>query len=159
MQGPKRGGAGSAEAGFTLLEMIVVLAVLALVAGLFAMRGPPRSAALDLRAAAGTLVQDLRLARATAIARNASRRVLLDPADARWQAEGGAPRALPPGTAMVVRAAATETGGRLAAIRFAPDGSSTGGWIELADGRRRMQLGIDWLSGRVSLTELPADAR
>jgi general secretion pathway protein H len=147
------------EAGFTLIEMIVVLAVLALAAGLFALRGPGRVQALELSAAAGGLAQDLRLARARAIARNAATRVLLDPTMGQWQAEGAAPRRLPPGAMLAVRGAATETAGRLAAIRFAPDGSSTGGWIELADGQRRMLLGIDWLSGRVTVREAARDAR
>ena len=38
---------------------------------------------------------------------------------------------------------------------FAPDGSSTGGRIELAAGARRMQVGVDWLTGRVSVADAP----
>ena len=48
------------EAGFTLIEMIVVLVVLALAAGLVLARGPMRSASLDLRAAARTMAADMR---------------------------------------------------------------------------------------------------
>ncbi|MBC7802128.1 MAG: prepilin-type N-terminal cleavage/methylation domain-containing protein, partial [Gemmatimonadaceae bacterium] len=40
------------DGGFTLIEVTVVLAVLALVAGLVLARGPQRSASLDMRAAA-----------------------------------------------------------------------------------------------------------
>ena len=39
-------------------------------------------------------------------------------------------------------------------IRFQPDGSSTGGRITLADGRRRMAVGVDWLTGRVSVADV-----
>jgi general secretion pathway protein H len=42
-------------------------------------------------------------------------------------------------------------GGAAADIRFLPDGSSTGGRVELKDGRRRMRIGVDWLNGRVSV--------
>lgn len=156
------GVARRAEAGFTLLEVVVVLAVLALGLGLLAARGPPRSAALEIRAAAGELAQSLRLARARAIALNQPMGLTLDPARRSWRVDGAPERALPPGFALSIRAAGTETaGGRLGAIRFAPDGSSTGGWIEVSDGRRRVQVGVDWLSGRVSLAEqaVRADAR
>ena len=40
-------------------------------------------------------------------------------------------------------------------IRFMPDGSSSGGRIELAHGGRRMLVGVDWISGRVSLAAQP----
>src|SRR5438874_1500850 len=39
-------------------------------------------------------------------------------------------------------------------IRFNPDGSSTGGRISLADGRQKMAVGVDWLSGRVSVADV-----
>jgi general secretion pathway protein H len=158
MEGAVPGTAGSgarrAEAGFTLLEVVVVLAVLALGLGLLAARGPPRSAALEIRAAAGELAQALRLARARAIARNAPAALTLDVARRSWRVNGSPERVLPPAFALSVRAAGTETLGdrdRLGAIRFAPDGSSTGGWIEISDGQRRVQIGVDWLSGRVTL--------
>jgi general secretion pathway protein H len=149
-----------AAAGFTLIEVIVVLAVLSLGLAILALRGPPRSAALEIRAAAGEMAQALRLARAQSIARNAPVRVVLDPGRGAWAVDGAAARALPPGIVLALRVAETEAlGDRLGAIRFAPDGSSTGGTIELADGHRRLQIGVDWLSGRVTLAEAKPDAR
>jgi general secretion pathway protein H len=142
-----------AEAGFTLLEVVVVLAVLALGLGLLAARGPPRSPALEIRAAAGELAQALRLARARAIAGNQPVALTLDPARRSWRIDGAPERALPPALALSIRAAGAAAPGRLGAIRFAPDGSSTGGSVEISDGRRRIGLGVDWLSGRVSLAE------
>ncbi len=39
-------------------------------------------------------------------------------------------------------------------IRFNPDGSSTGGRIAIADGKRRVAVGVDWLTGRVSVADV-----
>lgn len=146
-------------AGFTLIEVVVVLAVLSLGLGLLALRGPPRSAALGIRAVAGEVTQALRLARAQSIARAAPVRVVVDPARGAWALDGAAARLLPPGMAIALRGAdGGMPGERIGAIRFAPDGSATGGWIELADGHRRLRIGVDWLSGRVTLAEAAADA-
>ena len=108
------------------------------------------------------MAQALRLARARAIAGNQPVGFTLDVARRSWGVDGSAERVLPPAFALSIRAAATETlGDRVGAIRFAPDGSSTGGWIGISDGRRQVQIGVDWLSGRVTLAERAggADAR
>jgi general secretion pathway protein H len=39
-------------------------------------------------------------------------------------------------------------------IRFNPDGSSSGGRIVLADGTRRIAVGVDWLTGRVVIADV-----
>jgi general secretion pathway protein H len=51
------------QAGFTLIEMIVLLVVIGLVLSLFIQRGPMRSPALEARVAADQVAQGLRLAR------------------------------------------------------------------------------------------------
>jgi general secretion pathway protein H len=40
------------------------------------------------------------------------------------------------------------------AIRFNPDGSSTGGRITVGDAVRKIAVGVDWLTGRVSLSDV-----
>jgi general secretion pathway protein H len=42
---------------------------------------------------------------------------------------------------------------RHGAIRFYPDGSSTGGRVTLAAGERKLLVDVDWLTGRVSIKE------
>ena len=39
------------------------------------------------------------------------------------------------------------------AIRFYPDGSSTGGRVTLASGTRAFLVDVDWLTGRVTIKE------
>jgi general secretion pathway protein H len=146
-----RGGAG-----FTLLEMIVVLVVLALVAGVVVGRGPVRSRALNVRAAVSDIVATLRGARGRAIAVNRPVMVAVNGSQGSVAVDGVPAFRAPPG---MVLAAAPGLGGipgpGLAGIRFAPDGSSTGGRIVLADGARRVLVGVDWLTGRVSVADAP----
>ena len=40
---------------------------------------------------------------------------------------------------------------RQGAIRFFPDGSSTGGRVTLASGERKFLVDVDWLTGKVSI--------
>ena len=149
-----------ADAGFTLLEMIVVVVVLGLAAGLVLQRGPPRSPTLDLRAAAEEVARTLRLARTRAIASDRDVMFRLDPAAHAFAVDGGPPRALPRSVAIEAMAASPGGGGRIAAIGFAPDGSSSGGRIGLGEGARRIDIGVDWLTGRVDLGRMSStDAR
>lgn len=148
------------DAGFTLIEMIVVLAVLGMVAGLVLTRGPPRSAALEMRAATNAVAQALRVARTRAIMSNGRVMVAFDPRAATLRIGAGAPRGLPAGVTMSVittadLASAQPGVGGQAGIAFLPDGSSSGGRVELATGARHMQVGVDWLTGRVSVADGP----
>lgn len=145
------------QGGFTLLEMIVVLVVLSLLAGLVVARGPQRSAALDLRAAAAEMVQALRGARARAIATDRRTVFRLDLAAHRYAVDGAAPRALPAalGLDMVFAAGQPGEAGTDGTVSFAPDGSSSGGRIDLSQGGRVVEVDIAWLTGRVTAQEAP----
>lgn len=133
---------GFRQAGFTLFELMVVLAILGLVLSLFGAQPSARSARLELHGAARTLVQSLQLARAGAIAGNHSVAVTISPAG--YRRDGQAPQSFPPGIK------ATETG----IIRFAPDGSASGGELTLRGEVGAVQVSVAWLTGRVSTQAL-----
>ncbi len=143
------------QAGFTLVETLVVLTILGLAASLIAARGPLRSPVLEMQTAVSNVTQAVRLARSRAIATNRLVRFVVDPAARSFGIEGGEAAILPPSLAVAVTVAA-EVGpaGQLAAIQFNGDGSASGGRIELYDGRRRSQVGIDWLTGRIVVMEV-----
>ncbi len=136
-------GSRVASMGFTLIEVIAVIAILGLALSVVASFAPRRHGGLDLVNAADGLVETLRSARAKAIARQTP--VLFAPTtDGRGYAVDGIVRALP---AAIVLTAET-------AIRFAPDGSSSGGVLRLAsDGSARV-LRVDWLTSQVSATHV-----
>lgn len=131
------------EAGFSLLEMIVVLVILGLAVGLVLARGPMHSTRLDAQVAVRDLVGTLRLARGRAIAED--RPVTVALSANLYQIEGSAAQRVPSDV--------TLTGN--AAIRFAPDGSSSGGVITVQAAALRIAVLVDWLTGRVRTREQP----
>jgi general secretion pathway protein H len=129
------------QAGFTLIEIIVVIVIMALVAGLVLVRQPWHSAGLNADATIRTLTNALRLARSRAIAQD--RDVAVITASGGFSVDGGAAWALPPEQAL--------TPSRMV---FTPDGGSTGGTILLAAGQRRIAVDVNWLTGRVRARDI-----
>lgn len=72
-----------------------------------------------------------------------------------YRVGAGAKRRLPDNLSIELLTIIGENrGARAGDIRFNPDGSSTGGRISLADGKQHVAVGVDWLTGRVSVADL-----
>jgi prepilin-type N-terminal cleavage/methylation domain-containing protein len=133
------------EAGFTLLELLVVVAVLGLLAGLagYSVQAPKARAA---QAEAGRMQTLLAGARARAIQSGVASQVVWGPG----AADGADPArtfVLPPSVEAAWRPALPGPSGAQA-IRFFPDGSATPGDLELTVAGAALRLRIDpW--GRV----------
>jgi general secretion pathway protein H len=146
---------GNGGGGFTLIELIVTLAILGFALVLIAGYRAPWSSALGLKGAAAELASGLRLARSQAIADDRPVAFELDLADHRYRVGDGPAHALPGQLSIELLTVAGENRGRVVGdIRFNPDGSSTGGRITLADGRLRVAVGVDWLTGRVTVADV-----
>jgi general secretion pathway protein H len=142
--------------GFTLIETLVVLGVLGLALALILPYGQPPTGGLALRQAAAELAGGLREARSLAIADNRTIPVTFDLTARRWRIDTQPDKPLPDGIAIrFLSIADGKSGANQGSIRFQPDGSATGGRIEFQGANRRIQIGIDWLSGRVSRIESP----
>jgi general secretion pathway protein H len=129
------------QAGFTLIEMIVVIVVMALIAGLVVVRKPWHSVGLDTEATVRTLTSTLRLARSRAIAQD--RDVIVVTGETGFTVDGASAAVLPAGEALSA-----------AQVTFMPDGGSSGGSILLASGPRRIAISVNWLTGRVNSREV-----
>jgi general secretion pathway protein H len=151
---PKGPRAKRTDAGFTLIEVLVTLTVLGLALTLIAGYKPPWASGRGLRGTARELASALRVARAEAISVNRPVAVVLDLAGHHFQVGTALPRPLP---AHLTIGLLTVEGERHSAtvgdIRFNPDGSSTGGRISIADHTQKISIGVDWLSGRVSIAD------
>jgi general secretion pathway protein H len=149
-----QGAARRGEAGFTLLELLVVFGIIAL-AGLFAMPLLTRPAGdATLIATARSLASNMRMARAAAIRGNAERTLTIDLARRRFWVDGltGA-SAIAKGIAVdFVTLQKEQLSAGQGRIRFFADGSATGGNVILRAGRRTVAVRLDWMTGHASVS-------
>jgi general secretion pathway protein H len=136
------------RAGFTLLESLVVMALVGLAAGMASQLLRPPSERLRLETAMRGFCATLRATRARAIATNSEASVLVDLYDRTYASPVGAPGAFPRDVAITLNVANTQqTGARGGAITFFPDGGSTGADMILQTPQARAQIGVNWLTG------------
>jgi general secretion pathway protein H len=143
------------SSGFTLLELVVVLAIAAL---LLAVTPPLITAALpgvELKASARRVASGLRLAREEAIRSGRDTAFTLDVEERRYKVgDRFRDGRLPDGLTLKLEAAQKEMlNEHTGAVRFFPDGSSTGGRIILAYEGRGYQVGVQWLTGRIRMAK------
>jgi len=146
---------GFGHSGFTLIEMIVVLVIISLVLSLVVMNLGRSSGRYALAATAHDVAASLRLARDRAIARNEPTQFVAD-AGAFGPSGDRQFRHVPRGIALTAFGIDQADPGRHAdAIRFFPDGSSTGGRIDLTDGAAHYAVYVAWINGNVSIQPAP----
>ena len=140
--------------GFTLLELVVVLLLLAVLAGFAGSRIMGGLEGTALRAATGELAAMLRRARSEAILHNAPVGVLVDVDAPSFGMAGQPTYAVPDRLKLTLFSAATdELPSNMGEIRFFPDGSSTGGEVTLESDNAHRYVQVDWLTGRVAVYE------
>nr|WP_294514501.1 GspH/FimT family pseudopilin [uncultured Rhodopila sp.] len=130
--------------GFTLIELLVVLLIMGLALSIVAGFASAGRTGLELASGTDEVANTLRLARVRAIARQQAVSFTVT-ADGHGYVLDAVARALPRTLTAAMDGAA--------AIRFAPDGSASGGAVRLAGGGRVRVVRVDWLTGRVTAGE------
>ncbi len=145
------------QLGFTLLEVMVVIGILALAVAIVAPSLSRARLGLAVRSTAYALAADLRTARAAAQAANIERELTLDLGGRRYWAEGVVgPRMLPQNVAVELAVPESERiGAGSGRVRFFPDGSASGAKVVLSDGRLTASVLVDWLNGDVRIELRP----
>jgi general secretion pathway protein H len=143
--------------GFTLLEVLVVLVIIAMATTLAALVVTGGLDGMRLRAASKEIAAQLRYTRTQAIATGEPQRFMIDPRNHRWQGpndrDGEIPASL--GVTFVGAREAQARAGE-GGILFFPDGASTGGRVELSAKQAISRIDVTWPTGEVRLTRASA---
>ncbi|UJS25899.1 GspH/FimT family pseudopilin [Thiothrix winogradskyi] len=142
----------SGNNGFTLLEVLLVLIIGGLLMGVVATslsEGPV------LRKSSREVAASLRHARAQAVMRQQPTLWKMHIQEKRFWIEGGTAdteRHLSAAITAKINTTSSEVdAANQGGIRFFPDGSSTGGSVELTHNQQTYKVNVEWVTGRVSI--------
>ena len=142
----------TADNGFTLLELLVVITILALVSTLVGVNFGGDRTSLD--SIARTLVTDLRYVRSRAMVGNTDAALVVDPdSGAYYSRTAKVDRPLPDSVSVELTVDRRDTDGRRGRIVFYPDGSSSGSKVRLSRNGRSLEITTAWLNGYVTIRE------
>ncbi|GDX85490.1 type II secretion system protein GspH [Methylococcaceae bacterium] len=142
------------NAGFTLLELIVVLAIVALGYSAVAVNFSSGNDAMALKAAARDLTSGLRYVRSQAMLSHESATLDFNLSNNSYSLTGQKKiYTLPENIDVTINTAKEELHDGVAKLRFFPDGSSIGGRVTLEKKSHVQEININWLTGHVTLTE------
>lgn len=141
--------------GFTLVELMVVLVVAALLAGVAVPNMMPAIDAMRMRAAAGDIASALRHVRGQALSSGREATFFLDVEKHYYRVSGRHKHyALPSSVKLGLFTAEHELeGDGGGSIRFYPDGSATGGRVTLLAGNKKNLVDVNWLTGAIVLRD------
>ena len=146
-------GCGGAR-GFTLIELIVVMTILGLALTLSRPALQHAFPWIELKNAARTTMTALREARGRAIGSNREIVLYFDLNGRHLSIDGARTVFLDPRVGVTLTTATREViQSGVGGIRFYPDGSSSGGTVELTLDRWRQVVGVEWLTGRSYLAQ------
>jgi general secretion pathway protein H len=141
------------EDGFTLVELLITLALLGLIAVLSFPYVSGGKSAAGLTSDARVLASRFRAAREMALAARAKTFVIIDLVRPGVRGpEGLAVHDFGAAERVSVTTAKGQVTGESAQITFGPDGGSSGGVVVLENGPQLRSVKVEWLTGTVSIT-------
>jgi general secretion pathway protein H len=149
---PASGRAAVGAGGFTLLETLLVMTLMAAAASLAAMVFAGGMDGMRLRSESKEIAAQLRYTRARAITTGLPQMFRIDPRAHAWEAADDRRGEIDESLSVNftgVREAQVRAGE--GAILFFPDGGSTGGRVTLAAGTAAWSVDVAWLTGETRL--------
>ena len=143
------------NSGFTLVELLVVLIISTTVISLSTVAYNKLSTGAYLKSTARHIAASLRYARSYAVTRGVESSVLIDLKNRSYTYSGSGKKfKFKNGVDLnVFSAVGFGHPEGVAEIRFAPDGSSSGGKVTLSGKKKRYVVHVDWLTGQVGVGE------
>jgi general secretion pathway protein H len=139
--------------GFTLIEILLTLVIASIITAISASAYNRLSSSAALKATAQDVLVTLRRARISAIAKSEEVAFSLDN-DKRiyWVVGSKRQRLIDPSLDLQIFSAKGLSANKsISQIRFAPDGSSSGGEIKISNGKKVHSIVVEWLSGKVEI--------
>ena len=150
------------QSGFSLLEVIIVLVIIALSYTLLPKMVFSGVSGAELRANARAVATGLRIARDVAIntKREAVLSINMENREFTLPNNSKLHKLHDQLDVKLYTAQADLISEKVGTIRFFPDGSSNGGRVTVAAGERGFEIDVDWLTGHVTIKDKPlGDAR
>lgn len=145
--------ASRGTAGFTLVELLVVMAIAALLMTLAVQQSPGTRERLEVDSATRKLAADLARARATALSRNAANQIDFDLRQQNYVSSlDGMSHRLPSKVRLDLGQLGLESvPSSRARIVFFPDGTATAARLTLSSGDRQKSISVNWLTGQAAV--------
>jgi len=145
----------SRQHGFTLMELVAVMALLAVAIAVVSFSVSKSLTSAKIEAASRDLAAMLKYTRGQAIVKGQQQIFELNIETNSYKAPGRAIVRLPPSMHLGLLTATNElTSAQSGSIRFYPDGSSTGGHVTVYLGKREWHINVSWLTGEVGREEI-----
>jgi general secretion pathway protein H len=138
------------RAGFTLIEVVAVMLIIALVSSL-AVTMMPGTGRGGLKALTLETAALLRRERLSAVLTGRDRQVSLDGERRVLVGDGGNVLAIPRDVVLDVLGIDALWSGRQAVVRFTPDGASTGAVLKLSRENAAYEIRVNWYTGGVAV--------
>jgi general secretion pathway protein H len=140
----------NAKAGFTLLEMMAVMMLIALMASI-ATTSIPGSGRTALKAVVMNSVALLRRERLAAMMTGKDHHVSLDGEQRILMGDGGEEVAIPKDVAVEIVGTDESWAGRVAVALFHPDGASSGSTLKFSREGLVYEIDVNWYTGGVAI--------